>query len=355
MLTAFSFIFVLGVLIFIHELGHFLVAKKVGIQVNKFSLGFPPNIFSKQIGETTYCIGLIPLGGFVKMAGEDPDEKTTGAAHEFQSKTVGQRTAVILAGPFMNYVLAIFLMIGVFYFGGKPVYDDDRIIVGSLAEDGSALAAGMKEGDEIIAIDGQPAHNFDSLREIINRRINEDVEIKWVSGNDTITKVMTTHPYPLPRPDGNYDTVGVIGFNHKPKSYDYPTLGKAITDGFVVTHIVVKETFSFIKKLVTGGASAKMIGGPLFIAKQSGKEAEKGPSSLFFFMALLSVNLAVLNVLPIPILDGGHLVFLLVEKVKGSPISMRARVIAQQIGLVLLLTLIIFVTYNDILRVIKGL
>ncbi len=354
MLTVLSFIFVLGILIFIHELGHFVVAKKVGIKVHKFSLGFPPDIISKKVGDTTYCIGLVPLGGYVKMAGEDPDETATGAENEFGSKSLLERTAVILAGPFMNYLLAIFVLIGVFYFGGKPIFDPKKIIVGNLVKKGPALKAGMKTDDQIIAVDGTIVPSFDSLRSLIMPRVNRPVEITWISNGDTVSKTMTTIPNPIALPDGTYDTIGVIGFNQKPIRYEYPTLGKAVAEGFIFTHVIVKETFVFVKKLITGNVSAKMIGGPLFIAQQSGKEAEKGAGSLFVFMALLSVNLAVLNIMPIPILDGGHLLFLLIERIKGSPVSIRARAISQQAGLVLLLTLIVIVTYNDIFRVIRG-
>lgn len=355
MLTAVSFIFVLGVLIFIHELGHFVVAKKVGIKVHKFSLGFPPNIFSKKVGDTTYCIGLIPLGGYVKMAGEDPSDESTGADHEFSSKTVGQRTLVIFAGPFMNYLLAIFLMIGVLYFGGRPVFDSDRIIVGTVQTDAPADKAGLKEDDVIIAFNGQAVTNFDSLRIRINSKVEEEIAISWLSdGTDTITASITTKQLLLPRADGGFDTVGIIGFTQKAIGHERPSLVGATVEGFVITHVIVRETFKFIKQLVTGQASTKMIGGPLFIAQQSGKEASKGAANLFFFMALLSVNLAILNVMPIPILDGGHLVFLAIEKIKGSPLSIKVRGIAQQVGMVLLFTLIIFVTYNDILRAFKG-
>lgn len=355
MLTAVSFIFVLGILIFIHELGHFLVAKKVGIKVHKFSLGFPPDIFSKKVGDTTYAIGMIPLGGYVKMAGEDPNETATGAEHEFASKSIGQRTAVILAGPFMNYLLAIVLMIGILYFAGRPIFDPERIIVGTVKEGDPAANAGIKPNDFIIAVDGRPVADFDSLRNVLKPIVEKPVEITWVSGTDTVTKPITTIAHPVPQPDGTYDTVGIIGFTQKPIRYEHPSLVQASVDGFITVHVIVRETFKFVKKVVTGQASAKMIGGPLFIAQQSGKEAEKGASSLFFFMVLLSVNLAVLNILPIPILDGGHLMFLAIEKIKGSPLSIKARTIAQQVGLVLLLTLIVFVTYNDIVRVVKGL
>ncbi|MDF1544455.1 MAG: RIP metalloprotease RseP [bacterium] len=353
MVTIVSFVFVLGILIFIHELGHFLVAKKVGIRVERFSLGFPPNILSKKKGETTYCIGIIPLGGYVKMAGEQPDEEATGAPDEFMSKTVAQRAAVIFAGPFMNYVLAMALMIGIFYFGGRPIFDEERVIVGQVSEDGPAAEAGLVEGDQIISINGRPVQHFDTLRTIINGHINEPVLLAWVHGQDTVVAEIVTEAAPIQNDQGQIDSIGVIGFTQKPISYESYSLGESITGGFVTTHVIVAETVKFVSKFVTGQVSPKMIGGPLFIARQSGKEARKGATSLFFFMAVLSVNLGVLNVLPIPVLDGGHLVFLAVEKIKGSPLSMKTRMMAQQVGLVVLLSLIVFVTYNDILRVIR--
>ena len=352
--TAFSFILVLGILIFIHELGHFLVAKKVGIRVEKFSLGFPPNLFSKTVGETTYCIGLIPLGGFVKMVGENPEENPTGAPYEFMSKTVGQRAAVIIAGPFMNYLLAIFLMIGIVYFGGRAIYDETRVIVGEVPENKPAYGAGLRTDDQIIAVNGEPLSTFDTVRTRINRVVNDSLTLTWVRGLDTISARILTEGTPIPNEQGGVDSIGVIGFAQKAISYERYGFFESVKRGFVSTHIIVRETVFFVKRVLTGQVSAKMMGGPLFIAKQSGEEARKGAASLFFFMALLSVNLAVLNVLPIPILDGGHLVFLAVEKVKGSPLSVKVRAIAQQVGLVVLLSLIVFVTYNDILRVFRG-
>ncbi|MEW6412233.1 MAG: RIP metalloprotease RseP [Candidatus Zixiibacteriota bacterium] len=350
MLTMLAFIFVLGVLIFIHELGHFLVAKKVGIKVEKFSLGFPPNIFAKKWGETTYCIGLIPLGGYVKMAAENPGEETTGSPDEFMSKSVGERAAVIFAGPFMNYVLAIVLLIGIFMFSGKAVYDDNKVVVGEVVDGSPAQLADLRIDDIIIAIDNHPIANFDSLRNRINAVVERPIDLTWTRGNDTINAAMTTIISEVPNLDGSIDTVGVIGFSQKPVRYESYGVGEAFEQGFITAHVIVWETIKFIKRIVSGEVSAKMIGGPIFIAQQSGKEARKGAANLFFFMALLSVNLAVLNVLPIPVLDGGSLVFLAMEKLKGSPLSMRARVIAQQVGLVVLLGLILVVTYNDIIR-----
>lgn len=356
LLTAASFIFVLGILIFIHELGHFLVAKKVGIRVEKFSLGFPPNILAKKVGETTYCVGVVPLGGYVKMAGENLSEEISGAPDEFMSKTVTQRTAVIMAGPFMNYVLSIVLLIGIFYFGGRPIFDPDRVAIIQVNPDGPAAKAGLKEGDEIIAIEGVPVFRSDLLSSIIHAKIEEPLDLTWVHAGDTITTTITTMKGAQSNPDGTMDTVGLIGVILGQKVIGRESVGlwESIEDGFVTAHVIVWETVKFVKKFVAGEVSPKMIGGVVFIAQQSGKEARKGASNLFFFMALLSVNLAVLNALPIPVLDGGHLVFLAIEKARGTPLSMKARSIAQQVGLALLLGLIVFVTYNDILRVFRG-
>jgi len=350
MLTVVSFIFVLGVLIFIHELGHFLVAKKVGIRVERFSLGFPPNIFKRQYGETEYCIGMIPLGGYVKMAGENPDEESTGAKDEFMSKSILQRVAVILAGPFMNYVLAVAIMIGIYLVVGEAQTDPERALVGNVTEEGPAEGAGILEGDQIIAIDGEAVGGFGSMRDRINSVVAGPIQITWLHEGDTLTAEVVTAVGQVPNLDGGIDSVGIIGIEERPIGYKKYGLGAAISQGFHDTHQTVFLTAKFIKQLVFGEVSTKMLGGPLFIAQQSGKVAARGFLYLLLFMALLSVNLAVLNVLPIPVLDGGHLVFLIIEAVKRSPLSMKARLMAQQVGMVVLLALIVFVTYNDILR-----
>ncbi|RKX21520.1 MAG: RIP metalloprotease RseP, partial [Candidatus Zixiibacteriota bacterium] len=298
---------------------------------------------------------LIPLGGYVKMAGENPDETATGAPDEFMSKTKLQRTAVVLAGPMMNYVLAIFLLIGIYLFAGEPYFDNDRVVVGELVEDAPAAAAGMQVGDQIIAINGETVLTFDSVQARINRIVEAPVEITWVRNSDTVTANMVTLSAQQLNMEGGTDTVGQIGFSQQLAGYRHYGVGEAFTKGFVTTHVILYETVRFIKRVVTGDISTKLLGGPVFIARQSGKEARRGAASLFFFMALLSVNLGVLNVLPIPILDGGHLVFLGIEAVRGKPLSMKARLIALQIGMVSLLSLILFVTYNDIVRAFGGL
>jgi regulator of sigma E protease len=354
-LTIVSFIFVLGVLIFFHELGHFVVAKRAGVKVERFSLGFPPNIFSRRWGETTYSIGLIPLGGYVKMAGEQPDEEATGSPDEFMSKSVGQRTAVILAGPLMNYFLALFILIGIYYFSGSPYYDDSRVLVGVVDSEGPAGKAGLQTDDQIIAVNQVPISTFDSLQAMIHRAVETEVSVSWLRGTDTLSSTMITRRAPALSAEGEIDTVGEIGITQKPVGYNKYGLLESVANGVEHTHLIAWETLKFLKQLVTGQVSSKLLGGPLFIARQSGKEARHGIASLLIFMALLSINLAILNVLPIPVLDGGHLVFLIIEKLRGRPPSMKARMIAQQVGMLALLTLIVFVTYNDILRMIGGL
>ena len=354
LITIASFVFVLGVLIFIHELGHFLVAKKVGIKVERFSLGFPPNIFTKLWRGTTYCIGLVPLGGYVKMAGEQPTEEATGAADEFMSKSVGQRAAVIFAGPFMNYVLAILLMISVSYFSGLPIFDETKVLVGEVVPDSPAEKAGLATDDVIIAINGVSVVKFDSLAMRINAIVEKPLDLTWVRGQDTIMSSIITKAFTVPNIDGGLDTTGRIGFRQKIIGYTEFGLWESIKYGTVKAHVLVAMTVQFMSKLVSGRFSPKAMGGPLFIAQESGRQAREGASSLFVFMALLSVNLAIINVMPIPVLDGGQLVFLAIEKIKGSPLSMKARIIAQQVGIVFVLGLIVMVTYNDIIRIIQG-
>jgi len=351
----FAFIFVLGVLIFIHELGHFLVAKKVGIKVEKFSLGFPPNIFAKKWGETEYCIGMIPLGGFVKMAGENPDEEVKGSPDEFMSKSVGQRAAVIFAGPFMNYLLAIVIMVIVWVFTGIPKFDESKLVIGEIQPGYPAAEVGMDDGDVILSIDNTPVTTLTDAQELIFVRGDQPTNVTFVHNGDTLSKEVVPIPTPSRAEDGSIDTVGMLGFRPKIIGYESIGLWNSIKTGVVEAHLYVAMTVSFVKQLVMGETSAKNLGGPVFIAQQSGRFARSGPVQLFKFMALLSVNLAVLNVLPVPVLDGGHLVFLAIEKIRGAPLSMRARMIAQQIGVVLILGLVVMVTYNDIMRIIRGL
>lgn len=353
MTTVLSTIFVLGVLIFVHELGHFLVAKWAGIRVERFSLGFPPKMIGFTRGETEYCISWVPLGGYVKMAGENPDDETTGEPFEFMSKSVGARAAVILAGPVMNFVTAIVLLIAVLWIHGKDVPAVDQVVVGPVVEDGPAEGVGIKSGDIIVAVDNNKYSTFAEMADYIRARPGDSVEVLWRRGEEVYSARVKTNSQTLKTEAGTDTTVGMIGVGMGFITEDVGFID-AVSGGVKQTFGICGEMLKFLGGLVSGQVSIKMVSGPVGIARIAGQVAQEGWYVLLNFMAVLSLNLAILNILPIPILDGGHLVFLLAEKLRGRPLSIRQRAIAQQVGLALLLLLIVTVTYNDVLRFITG-
>lgn len=351
--TILSTIFVLGVLIFFHELGHFIAAKRAGIKVEKFSLGFPPAILKKTVGETEYSIGLVPLGGFVKMAGELPGEESTGAPYEFMSKSVGTRAIVVAAGPVMNFIIAFFILWGIYFINGEEVVDTDQAVIGYVAPESPAEKAGILADDLIIRINESEIESFEAMSVMISKLVEEPIQVTWMRDGVEMSAGLTTYSEEVYNEDGEKVPIGLMGVGQKTT---FVELGffQAAGRGLSKTKEFVYLVYKFVADLVTAQISPKMIGGPVFIAQMAGETARMGFSTLLAFMALLSVNLGVLNILPIPVLDGGHLVFLLVEKFKGKPMTLNQRAIIQQIGLVFLLVLIIMVTYNDIARVITG-
>ena len=353
MTTLLATIFVLGILIFFHELGHFLVAKKSGIRVERFSLGFPPKLIGKKIGDTEYCISWIPLGGYVKMAGEDPDEKEPeGKPWEFMSKPVHTRALVVFAGPAMNFILAILIFWGVIFFAGKHEIHEDTNQIGLVAAGGPADKAGIKPGDRIISINGIEVTTFREMAEIIREQVEKPVEITWTRDGEQYTAMITTFKDRILDEKGEIKYIGKIGIG---ASYTTVKVGffRSLLEGIGTAIFILVETIKFILELITGTASIKLLGGPVLIAQFAGQAAKTGIVSLFSFMAFLSVSLSLLNVLPIPALDGGHLLFLGIEKIRGKPLSLKQRAAMQQIGLAFLILLAIFITYNDFLRLIK--
>ena len=352
------FILVLGFLIFVHELGHFIAAKRSGIKVEKFSLGFPPNIVSKKIGETEYCVGIIPLGGYVKMKGDVPDfadDETppAGEPGEFMSAPGWKKAMVITAGPFMNFVAAFLLFIIMIWAWGNPVVRPNSTEIGAIRPEAPADKAGLREGDVIISIDGRFFPNFDKLASYIWSKPDQDIVIKYRRGGiDQLVTVRTAK-------NNFIDSLGVEksqGMIGVEPIYDfYPTgLTTAIRDGALATVFVSGVMLEFLYKLVTLQESVKNIGGPIMIADQAGKAFRRGLPYLFNLAAFLSINLGILNILPIPVLDGGHLVFLSIEAIRRKPIPFKKRLIWQQIGMGLLLLFMVFVAYNDIARLITG-
>lgn len=353
MIDIFYFIFVLGLLIFVHELGHFLLAKWVGIRVEQFSLGFPPKLIGFTRGETEYRIGCIPFGGYVKMAGERPDDtEITGSANEFMSKKVWQRSLVILAGPAMNYVLAFVIMSGIFYSQGRQVFDDERAIIGEVVADSPAQQVGLQPQDVILGVDDSTVTNFTSLHQLISDRPGKEVKLTWLRGTDTLTAAMKTRADTGMNMQGEVVTAGRIGI-YQYYSFEPLSLGAAISEGLNTTNAWGLALVYFLKDVLTFAVSSKLIGGPIFIAQAVGQAAQEGFVAILMLAAILSVNLCLINLVPIPALDGGQLLFLLVEKIRGTPVSVRTRAIMQQVGFVALIVLIIFVTRNDIWRVMQ--
>jgi regulator of sigma E protease len=352
------FVLILGLLIFVHELGHFLAAKRSGIKVERFSLGFPPNLVSKKLGETEYCIGAVPLGGYVKMKGDVPDfadDKTEpeGEQGEFMSAPVWKRAIVIFAGPLMNFITAILLFMIMVWAWGNPLVRPNSTEIGTVVPDTPAYKAGLKEGDKILTVDGQSFKDFEALARYIRTQPDKDLSVIVQRNSKEETFTVHTLSVDIKDSTGANHAEGRMGID--PVFDFYPTsFWEGVKGGFSSAYYVVALTVDFLWKLITRQESIHNLGGPIMIADQAGKALKRGLPYLVNLAAFLSINLGVLNILPIPVLDGGHLVFLAIEGIRRKPISFKKRLIWQQIGMGLLLLLMVFVTYNDIARLISG-
>ena len=437
-MSIFYFIIGLGLLIFIHELGHFLVAKWNGIRVERFSLGFGPRILKYTVGETEYCVSLLPLGGYVKMSGQEDfgeeEIKPLDDPRAFSSKSLGARLQVVLAGPGMNLLLPFILMPLVFMVGrSEPKYLQALPQVIGVRADSPAAKAGIESGDLIVSVNQQPVSNWDDvLKRFVSspqdnfrlqiKRQNENLEkdIKLEKQEDTTIPVAGIEPAfffdmdpvlgevsanspasqaglqsgdkilqidKIEIKDWNQLTESVNNsagkniellldrkgekvtasvkpiFNKQAGRYvmgvakgsnpDYYLrhrygFAESFSRGAQENWVLVKETFKVLKKLFTFQASYKELGGPIRIAQISAKAAEKGIADFLYLLAFLSIQLGVLNLLPIPVLDGGHVAFMSVEAILRKPIPPKKKMIAQQVGMFLLLTLMVLVTVNDI-------
>lgn len=348
--TALSFVFVLGILVFVHEFGHFIVARRCGIRVEKFSFGFGPKLMGKKLGETEYLISSIPLGGYVKLAGENPEESAGTNPWEFMAQPVWKRSVVIVAGPAMNFVLAFFLFWGILFFQGEQIPQSDITVIGQVTAGGPAEKAGIKPGDKILSVNGKSVSDFNQMAEIIYQNVEKPILIEWQRDGEVFHKEIVTFKERLYDEKGESKEVGKIGIG-PPVTHRALGLFEALTGSLALTFGLGVDIFKFLYKLITGTFSLKMLGGPIFIAQAAGQTAHQGIFALLSFTALLSVNLAILNLLPIPVLDGGHLLFLAIEKLRGKPLSVRQRAVIQQVGMGFLLVLILLVTYNDIFRI----
>jgi regulator of sigma E protease len=428
--TILSFVFVLGVLIFVHELGHFMMARRIGVRVLTFSLGFGPRILSIKRGDTEYCISAIPLGGYVKMAGENPEDNRTGASDEFLSKTKWQRFQVLVMGPVMNLALALVVMAAVLYQGAPvPAFETQPVVIGAFAENSVAQSAGLQVGDRITAVDGRSMENWKNFSLAVATRANRPIvlrverdgsvferqmtpaaqskyeigdigvlpilnpEVRQISPNeaaeaaglkpgdvilgaggernigyDRLVEIFRAHPEkPLvldvrrddgrveqvtvtPRTIGDVARVGAFFYGyevHEVKPTIYQSLKLSAVQNWEWTQLIMTT----LKGLFTRDTPMKQLMGPIGIAEMSGNAAERSWIDLFTLMAMISLNLGLLNLMPIPVLDGGHILILALEGVSRRDFSMKVKEKMLMVGFVLLLTLMVTVIYNDLTRV----
>ena len=429
MTTILAFIFVLGVLIFVHELGHFLMARRIGVRVLTFSLGFGPKLLSVRRGDTEYCVSAIPLGGYVKMAGENPEDTRSGASDEFLSKSKWQRFQVLIMGPVMNIVLALVVMAVVLYQGADvPVFEQQPMVVGGVAPNSVAAEAGIRPGDRVIAVDGVRIATWEEFSMLIISRAGRQVrlaidrdgqrieqplvptavgkyelgyigvepalrpQIKEVNpgepaheaglrAGDIVLAVAGEKPIAQPR------VIELIRAHEgKPLAFeilrqDQPqtiTVTPAKTSGTVrigaqimpyefrmvqpgpveAVMLSAKKNWEWTRLIVqtlaglfTRDTPVRQLMGPLAIADLSGDAAEAGWIQLFSLMAMISLNLGLLNLMPVPVLDGGHITILALEGLSRRDFSMKVKEKMLLAGFVLLLMLMVTVLYNDLTRI----
>ena len=429
MTSTLAFLFVLGVLIFVHELGHFLMARRIGVRVLTFSLGFGPKLINVKRGDTEYCISLIPLGGYVKMAGENPEEARSGAPDEFLSKGKWQRFQVLVMGPIMNILLAIVVMAVVLYQGAQlPAFEQQPVVLGSFTENSVGARAGLKAGDRVVAVDSKPVATWDQFAMAIVAKAKRDVTLHYVrdgqpgqltlvpdaqgkyemgdigvapivhpevievypgsaaadaglrkgdvvlaAGDDNgvtrerlVKRIKASDGKPIPLQIKRGDTLQTVMVTPK-KVGDDVMIGaqlsmfetRTVEPGpFEAVKLSVQKNwewtrliFETLGGLFTRETSVKSLMGPVAIADLSGTAAEAGWISLFTLMAMISLNLGLLNLMPIPVLDGGHIFILGLEGLARRDFSMRVKEKMLLAGFVLLLMLMVTVIYNDLMRI----
>jgi regulator of sigma E protease len=355
------FLFGLGVVVFFHELGHFLVARWVGVKVLVFSVGFGPELlgFNDRHG-TRWKLSAVPLGGYVKFFGDqnaasvsDQDSLAAMTAEEraqsFHYKSLPRRAAVVAAGPFANFILAIVIFATIFMIYGKPsaIPRVDDIVAGSAAE-----KAGFKIGDVIVSIDERDINTFDEVQKLVTMRAGQTLDIGVDRGGQRINLKATPEQVEKPDQFGNKHRRGVLGITHMTSAGD-PVSEKvgpvsALGLGAAKTWWVIESTFGYLAKVATGRESPDQLSGVIGIAQVSGQVATLGFFPLLDLAGMLSVSIGLLNLFPIPLLDGGHLLFYAIEGLRGKPLSERAQELGFRFGLVVVLTLMIFATYNDV-------
>lgn len=353
---AVPFLLILTVLVFVHELGHYLVARRNGVRVEVFSIGFGPELFGwDDRSGTRWKFSVIPLGGYIRMFGEEDIGSGSGEdiakmtpeeqAVSFQYKRVGQRAGIVFAGPFANFLFAVVILSVVFATVGQAFSSPEitEILPGSAAE-----AGGLREGDRIVRIDDDIIERFEDIQWIVSQSPNVPLEIWLLRGGEEVS--LTIAPSLEEGEDrfGNPYKIGLLGIRGSAREYVRHGPATAVFRATEETFDITFLTLKFLGQLIAGRRSTDEIGGPLRIAKMSGDIWQFGLASFLRFMAVLSISLGIINLFPIPLLDGGHLLFFAAEALRGKPLGDRVREYGFRIGLVLVLSLMLFVTWNDL-------
>ena len=428
MTSLLAFIFVIGVLVFVHELGHYLAARRVGVRVLTFSLGFGPKLLKTQRGDTEFCVSAIPLGGYVRMAGENPDDRRTGQDDEFLSKTKWERFQILIAGPAMNVVLAIVVMTGVLYQGAEvPAYETEPPVVGTVAGGSAAERVGIRAGDRVVSVAGRVVETWEELFRAVLPRAAREIEVvvrnaggervlrvtpdsqtefemgdlgigpvlqpqirsvtpgepaaaagiqtgdvieavegDAVSSDELVARINAHAEQPLRllvrRGESRRDIlvtpalkgdVGLIGVSISP--FEVRTIDPGFFEAFQLSLARNYEwsglIFETLVGLFTADTSPRQLVGPLGIAQLSGGAAEIGLVALLSLMSMISLNLGILNLLPIPVLDGGHIAIMAIEGVSRRDFSLRVKERMLLVGFVALMMLMVTVIYNDLTRI----
>jgi regulator of sigma E protease len=359
-------LFVFSIVVFVHELGHFLVARWCGIRVLVFSIGFGPELlgFNDRHG-TRWKLAAVPLGGYVKFLGDDnaasvPDQAAIAQMSEadrlesFPAKSIGARAAVVAAGPIANFLMAIVIFAGLAMVFGKPstAARVDIVQQGSAAEE-----AGFQPGDVVLSINGRRIDNFTEMQRIVSLSAGEKLTIVVRRGESDVTLTAVPRMQEVKDPFNDVTRRGILGISRSPdpteRMYEPVSPIGALTWGVAETYFVVEGTLTSIGRMFMGRESADQVGGPIRIAEVSCQVATIGMAALLHLAAVLSISIGLLNLFPIPLLDGGHLLFYAIEKLRGRPLSDRAQEFGFRIGLAVVLMLMIFATYNDISRYVR--
>lgn len=362
-ITIIAFIATLSILVLVHEFGHFILAKKFGIKVEEFGIGFPPRAFGKKIGETVYSINWLPVGGFVKLYGEDSagggkvgSKEVTGLKGKidinraFYARPLWQRMSVVVAGVIMNFLLAVVLISFLFASQGVPL-PSDKVIISEIAPNSPAQVSGIQKGDKVIKINDTVIKDPEMFISETKKVRGELVTLTLLRNGQEVTTKLT----PRVNAPKNQGAMGVSITGIEVKKYSWfeaPFYGTIEAGKFSL--LILGGLGTMVTDLVTQGLKPEGVAGPIGVAQLTGEAVKAGWFALLWFAALLSLNLAVLNILPIPALDGGRFFFMIIEMVTGRKVSPKYEAYAHGVGLVLLLGLMLFITIADVSRLVQG-